>query len=87
MSLMNKLVLSCLKATELIERKFHVKLKLRQRLQLKIHLMICDACANYQKQSEFLDKGISQHLKEASTSVDIELLKKTIQEKILAEQK
>lgn len=54
-------MLSCLKATELIEKKFHIKLSFKERLQLRMHLMVCDKCARYEKQSEFLEKGI-QHL-------------------------
>jgi hypothetical protein len=41
--------------TELIEKQSFVSLTPGQRLQLSIHLRICDACRNYQKQSALLD--------------------------------
>ncbi|MFM9984730.1 MAG: hypothetical protein ACKVOK_05815 [Flavobacteriales bacterium] len=46
---------SCDKVSELIEKQSVVSLTPGQRLQLTIHLKICDACRNYQKQSALLD--------------------------------
>ena len=46
---------SCDKVSELIEKQSVVALTPGQRLQLTIHLKICDACRNYQKQSVLLD--------------------------------
>lgn len=60
--IMHFLFLSCLKATELIEKKFHFKLTLREKLQLKMHTMMCDACSMYEKQSEIIEEGIKKHL-------------------------
>jgi len=56
--IMHILMLSCLKATELIEKRFHVKLSFKERLQLRMHLMMCEKCTRYEKQSAFLEKGI-----------------------------
>ena len=56
--LMNKLFLSCLKATELIEKKLHFKLTFTEKLQLKVHKAMCDACTMYEKQSNILDKAL-----------------------------
>ncbi len=80
--LMNKLLLSCLRATELIEKKLHFKLSVREKLQLRIHKMMCNACSNYEKQSLFIDKGISV-IQEREISIDdIEQLKQTIAKKL-----
>jgi hypothetical protein len=80
--LMNKLLLSCLRATELIEKKLHFKLSVREKLQLRIHKMMCNACSNYEKQSVFIDKGISV-IQEREISIDdIEQLKQTIAKKL-----
>lgn len=59
--IMHILMLSCLKATELIEKRFHVRLSYKERIQLRMHTLMCDKCARYEKQSEFLEKGI-EHL-------------------------
>ncbi len=56
--LMHILFLSCYKATELIERKLHTELSFKERLRLRIHLMMCNACSTYEKQSYILEKGI-----------------------------
>ncbi|MBC7125640.1 MAG: hypothetical protein H5T24_08430 [Bacteroidales bacterium] len=80
--IMHILFLSCQKATELIEKKFHFKLSLSERIQLKIHKMMCEACTKYEKQSSILDKGISQALKNNYSDIDLENLKLMIHKKI-----
>ncbi len=76
--IMHFLFLSCLKATELIEKKLNYKLSVKEKLQLKMHKMMCDACSNFEKQSEFLEKGIEIHHKNLTTKTDVERLKKQI---------
>lgn len=72
---MNILVLSCKKATELIEKRSMTKLNILDRIQLKIHLSMCKACNQYSKQSEFIDLAINKAINnkamktEESTSV------------------
>jgi len=53
---MTTLMLSCEKATELIEKKIAFSLSPRERMQLFMHTSMCNACRNYEKQSKFLDK-------------------------------
>jgi hypothetical protein len=77
--IMHILFLSCLKATELIEKKIHFKLSFREKLQLKVHKMMCDACSNFEKQSIFLEKGIENHHKRNQPNLDIEQFKKQIE--------
>lgn len=57
---MNILVLSCKKATELIEKRSMTKLNILDRIQLKMHLSMCKACNQYSKQSEFIDLAINK---------------------------
>lgn len=76
--IMNTLFLSCLKASELIEKKMHVKLSFTERMQLKAHKMMCDACTLYEKQSLILEKGIESHVHQQNMAVDIEKLKRQI---------
>lgn len=79
---MNILFLSCLKATELIEKKLYFKLSLKEKVQLNAHKMMCDACTNYEKQSIFLDKGISHLNQSKIKKEDLEEIKKSIQQKL-----
>ena len=74
--------LSCLKATELIERKFQIELSVKEKLQLKIHTMMCDACSNYQKHSEFIEKGLRKIKTKEINQEEITELKKSIITKI-----
>lgn len=80
--LMHFLFLSCLKASEIIEKKFHFKLSFRERLQLKLHKMMCSACTLYEKQSTLLEKGIQNRYKYNGKEIDIVALKKSINEKL-----
>ena len=56
-------VLSCLKATLLIEKRNVLPLSLLQRIQLKLHLRICDNCTKYEKQSEVIDTILKKRLR------------------------
>ncbi len=80
--IMHFLFLSCLKATELIEKKMHFKLTFSEKLQLKMHKSMCEACTRYEKQSYFLEKGIASGHKPHNPEADIDLLKKRITEKL-----
>lgn len=76
--LMHILFLSCIKATELIEKKFNFELSLTEKLKLKMHTSMCNACKLYEKQSEIIEDGIARHLKNQTEHVDVEELKKRI---------
>ena len=76
--IMDILFLSCLKASELIDKKMHINLTFTERVQLKAHKMMCDACTAYEKQSLLLEKGIEQHLHQKGEKIDIEQLKTRI---------
>lgn len=80
--IMHILFLSCLKATELIEKKFHFKLSLKEKIQLKMHKMMCEACTKYENHSTLIEKGISNLEKSKVPSIDIEALKTKISKKI-----
>lgn len=82
--MMHILFLSCLKATELIEKKLHFRLSLKEKLQLKMHKMMCDACTSYEKQSIFLEKGISLHQADGFFEDELKKLKIDISEKLSA---
>lgn len=49
------LMLSCKKATSLIEKRSLIGLSFKEKVQLKMHKSMCDACSNYEKQSSTID--------------------------------
>ena len=79
---MHILFLSCLKASELIEKKLHLKLSASEKLQLKLHKMMCSACTLYEKQSVLIEKSIEFQNIETEKNSDIESLKNIINEKL-----
>ncbi|MEN5055776.1 hypothetical protein [Sphingobacterium kitahiroshimense] len=56
-------MVSCSKASELLDKRSVLKLSLRENIALKLHLAICDACKLYSEQSKLLDKILALHLK------------------------
>lgn len=59
---MNWLMLSCKKATGLIEKKALIGLSWKENLRLRMHTTMCDGCTAYQKQSLLLDRLLEQHI-------------------------
>jgi len=84
--IMHILFLSCLKATELIEKKLHFKLSTTEKLQLKVHKMMCDACTNYEEQNILIEKAIANQEKKEEQLADNEInlpdFKKSILDKL-----
>ena len=74
--------LSCLKATELIEKKLLFKLSLSEKIRLKMHKMMCDACTLYEKQTNILDKAIGRQPTKEESSLDLGNFKKDLIKKI-----
>lgn len=74
--------LSCLKATELINKKSEAPLNCVQGLQLKAHKSMCKACSNYEKQTSILDQALNTTLNKEGLTVDINALKASIQARI-----
>ncbi|MDE3183177.1 MAG: hypothetical protein KGM16_07140 [Bacteroidota bacterium] len=86
--IMQLIMLSCKKATELIEKKLLTKLSFREKVQLKMHKSLCDACTAYEKQSKLMDELLSKHIHNYGDNiknegiVENEELKKKILESI-----
>lgn len=82
--IMHILFLSCLKATKLIEKKIHFKLSIREKLQLKMHKSMCNACSSYEKQNFLIEKAIATQVNRESQKTDVDLaqFKKSILERI-----
>ena len=66
--IMNILMLSCKKASGLIEKRLHFPLNPMEKVQLIIHTSMCDTCKKHQKQSLELDSILKNHIKFDSQS-------------------
>lgn len=60
-NILNTLLLSCEKATQLIDRQALQPLSWQETVQLRMHLATCKGCKAYQKQSLLIDKMLSVH--------------------------
>lgn len=60
MSVMNRVMLSCKSATEMIEKRNVQPLSAIEGLQLRMHLSMCKVCNAYEKQSSFIDTALKQ---------------------------
>lgn len=60
--LMNTLMLSCKKASELIDKQSVIKLSIKEKVMLHMHTSMCDGCKAYQKQSKLLDEFLQNHI-------------------------
>jgi hypothetical protein len=54
--IMNILINSCKKTTELIDKKAISELSLTEKAQLQLHNSMCKTCNAYEQRSKFLDK-------------------------------
>lgn len=59
--LMNILMITCEKSTELIEKKTYFSLNTMEKIQLYMHTQMCDACKSWQKHSKELDSTLKNH--------------------------
>jgi hypothetical protein len=78
--LINILLLSCQKATALIEKEQYFGLSLLEKLKLRAHLTICDYCTQYKLQSKFIHDCLGNHEHEHGQSQNQSLKDKIINE-------
>ena len=84
MNIIKKTVfLSCVKANEIIEKKFEMKLSTKERILLKIHNVLCPPCAHYEKHSHMLEECIKNNIASPNPKIeDVDKLKAEIMEKL-----
>jgi len=58
--MLHKILYSCEEATKLTVKKGETKLTFSQRLRLKMHLLICDACRRFDIQNTWIDSQLSK---------------------------
>lgn len=66
-------MLSCQKATFLIEKGNGKPLSFMDKLQLSMHLKMCSKCADYQKQSVLIEKLLKSNHKNNSNLSNFKL--------------
>ena len=54
------MLLNCKHATQLASRELDKRLPLRQRLALRLHLLMCDACTQFVRQLRLMRKALAQ---------------------------
>ena len=64
-------MLSCRKATLLIEKQSVARLSLKERVQLRLHKSMCDACTAYEKQSRKIDQLLSSNLNDPNNQQQV----------------
>lgn len=82
--IMNFLMLSCKKASALIDKKYLFKLGRKEKMMLKLHTAMCDACTAYEKQSMLIDKILQTHLQAGSDAESHIIENKELQDKIIS---
>jgi hypothetical protein len=84
-SFVHRMLLTCKTASEFIEKRKNNSMTLKERVQLKIHLLICKVCRYYEKQSAIIDKLLhlksKQQAETKHTDKEIEELKENIIQK------
>jgi len=83
--IMNILMLSCRKATELIERRSLFGIDMFRKIQLFMHLKACDACKNYETHSNHIDLAVQKHLENANKDKVISNQIDSFKEKLISE--
>jgi Putative zinc-finger len=53
-----RLMLTCKEATRLVSQGLDRSLAFRERLALRLHLLICDGCTNFRKQVVLLREAM-----------------------------
>ena len=83
MNLMNAMMLSCVKATELIEMKEYVPLSFMKNMQLYMHTAMCSGCRNYMKQSRLINELIEKKFNAIAVVENTEELEALITTKLI----
>ena len=76
-------MLSCVKATELMEMKENVPLGLLKTMQLHMHTAMCSGCRNYLKQSRLIDELIEKKFNAIAAVENTEELEALITTKLI----
>lgn len=79
---MNFLMLSCKKASELIDKRLIVNLSFYEKIRLRMHTSMCDACNAYEKQSSLMDEALHHHISKSDKNKVPTLHNESLKKKI-----
>ncbi len=82
MNIMNAMMLSCVKATELMEMKEHVPLDFQKTIQLHMHTAMCSGCRNYMKQTKLINELLEKEFSAVPVTENTDDLEAAIISKI-----
>ena len=54
------MILSCKEATQLVSQGMDRRLRVPERLALRLHLLICRGCRNFSRQAAFLRRALQR---------------------------
>ena len=69
---------SCIVATELVEKGKIVGITFKEKVRLRLHMIMCKRCHIYELESDSLDEHIKHIVEHHSNHLSSEELKKTI---------
>jgi hypothetical protein len=78
-------MISCRKASELVEKNNFEPLNFGDKMKLKIHTSMCKACTAYGKQSQQLDQLLNEHFGEHSSKFIKQTNNEELKTKIISE--
>ncbi|MBC5839154.1 hypothetical protein [Flavobacterium muglaense] len=81
--IMNMMVNSCKKTTELIDKQQLTSLSAKEKVQLQVHKSMCTTCNSYEKQSKLIDTVIQKWF--SNKTITAEKLPEDRKKKILEE--
>ena len=81
--IMNFLMLSCKKASALIDKKSLFGLTWKEKVMLHMHTSMCDFCTAYQKQSKLIDGVLHKHISASEKNILL-VENKELKEKIIS---
>lgn len=84
MKLLRRMMISCIKSTELMEKKIFVGLTSKEKINLFFHKSMCDACTAYQKQTILMEKLLFKHIHSNNEEHITESENKDLKERIIS---
>ena len=66
MGVIKKIQYNCREATYIIEKRQHVRLSIKERIHLLIHLSGCSVCRLFQQQSRMINRAVKRMFAESA---------------------
>jgi hypothetical protein len=81
MKLIQKMMISCKVAADLIHKKHNIGLSRREKVSLRVHNSMCSICKTFEKQIDQIDSAIEEKFEQTQTP-DTTQLKQDIKTKL-----